>query len=381
MSKKLYLHIGTHKTGTTSIQKALVENQDKLQERGLSYFYDDVNGVKSPIFNVHTWFGLNNDFVQDGFTLGLKSKFAQEISKLSGDVIASSENFSWFFNSKELIELKKELDKYFNQVFIILYIRRQDTHIISHRNEGSKSSHRPAAVFYGHGTTALSPYQKSFDQYLDYYKKVQMWSSVFGKENMIIKIFDRKLMYQKDVVADFFHLFDIEDIKLTKSNVSNGFEKTKVRLLMNQMNMPDGILRNIISAYLSDEGKLLPPKEEAIAFYAHYRESNQTLNEEFHLSDIHDAIFDDDFSSYPDKPHDRWDEESANSAITNILRGTQNHFGAIDPNILVNSALKLEKIDFKLSFRLMNMALQLLPQNEFIQKRLKLYKTSLEKNS
>ena len=34
---RLILHAGTHKTGTTSIQKVLADNRDWLRERGLIY--------------------------------------------------------------------------------------------------------------------------------------------------------------------------------------------------------------------------------------------------------------------------------------------------------------------------------------------------------
>lgn len=37
MSRRLILHAGTHKTGTTSIQKVLADNREWLQQRGLYY--------------------------------------------------------------------------------------------------------------------------------------------------------------------------------------------------------------------------------------------------------------------------------------------------------------------------------------------------------
>ncbi|MBN2824280.1 MAG: hypothetical protein JXQ76_03065, partial [Campylobacterales bacterium] len=299
MSKKLYLHIGTHKTGTTSIQKALANNRNKLNEKGLSYFYDNPDGTKSPIFNTHSWFSLNENFLKDGLTIKFKNKLSQEISKLSEEVIVSSENFSWLFNASELIELKKELEVYFDEIKIIIYLRRQEALTISHRQEGSKNLLRPASMFYGNEVTALPMHQGSFEPYLNYYEKIKMWSSVLGKESIIVRVFDKKVLYQGDAVADFFHLFGIEDIEPVKSNVSSGFEKTKVGLLMNHINMPDGIVRNTIRAYLSNEGKLMPSKEEAMQFYAHYRQSNEALNQEFLISDNHAGIFDEDFSAYP----------------------------------------------------------------------------------
>ena len=39
--KTIYFHIGTHKTGTTAIQKFLVTNKDELLNLGYKYDYFD----------------------------------------------------------------------------------------------------------------------------------------------------------------------------------------------------------------------------------------------------------------------------------------------------------------------------------------------------
>ncbi len=44
MSRILYLHIGSHKTGTTSIQNALAANTNQLNAQGFGYVVGQ-NGI------------------------------------------------------------------------------------------------------------------------------------------------------------------------------------------------------------------------------------------------------------------------------------------------------------------------------------------------
>ncbi len=49
LRKKLVLHVGSHKTGTTSIQAALRENRDALKQQGVCYPFGIAPFEKSPV--------------------------------------------------------------------------------------------------------------------------------------------------------------------------------------------------------------------------------------------------------------------------------------------------------------------------------------------
>lgn len=55
--KKLILHIGSHKTGSTSIQNSLNNNDSLLNDNGYSYFNIDLAEVR---FLLRPILGLNS---------------------------------------------------------------------------------------------------------------------------------------------------------------------------------------------------------------------------------------------------------------------------------------------------------------------------------
>ena len=62
------------------------------------------------------------------------------------------------------------------------------------------------------------------------------WSDAFGKDNMIVRVFDRKKMYKNDLLADFCHAIGIDfldDCKIPKSvneNLANSWISYFVKL-------------------------------------------------------------------------------------------------------------------------------------------------------
>jgi hypothetical protein len=50
--RKLFIHIGLHKTGTTSIQQCLTESSYQLHQAGMLY---PVAGTRSQRPNTHYW--------------------------------------------------------------------------------------------------------------------------------------------------------------------------------------------------------------------------------------------------------------------------------------------------------------------------------------
>lgn len=389
MPKKLYIHIGSHKTGTTSIQEALFENPEILKKHNLSYFFKrtiDTQIARGK--NANNWLRSDHMFAGNldiGFTILHSEKLAHQLSRFSGDVIISAEQFSYVFLEKELINFKASLNKYFDEIQIIVYLRRQDQQIISHHNEGSKySQRRPTNLFYGNEPIAIPEHQKHFRLYLDYHRKLSMWANIFKKENIIIRIFDKTSLLNGDSVSDFFNTIGIPDFKTPiYTNKSTNFEKAKIGFLMNQVGVPATPLRNMINNSLYSTRKLLPKRKDAQEFYTLYRESNIALNKMFNISSI-ESIFEEDFSMYPIEGNELWTEEITNEALSNMLKSLNKAYGSINYNALFQAAVKLEKTDFTLSYHLMQTLYKILPEDSNVQNKLKKYtdfiKTQKNKN-
>ena len=73
---------------------------------------------------------------------------------------------------------------------------------------------------------------------------------------------------------------------------------------------------------LDRNSKLMPSSKEAKKFYSIYRQSNQLLNNRFRIKK--NNIYDEDFSMYSESGNDKWNEDNANEAISNILIALNN---------------------------------------------------------
>jgi len=327
--KKIYIHTGQHKTGTTSLQQMLFDNRLKLNEEdNMSFFTTDTKNKLIQNGNTCCWIKTSKRNVENDASIVSPEILAKKLAKLPNDVIMSAECFTWIFDTQELLRFKEELSKFFDKIIIIVYIRRQDKQIVSLYQQRSKKRRPPSNFFYGNEPTAIPTYNKNLDYYFDYNKRISKWGDVFGEDNVIIRVFDKKTLYKEDIVSDFCNLLNIKNITSSvNKNISNGFEKTKISHLMSSIEMRND-LRKIINKNLDNNGKLMPSKEEAKNFYLRYKESNKKLNERFKINKS-EYIFDEDFSMYSDFPMDVWTEESANQAIIHILQSI-NDLKALD---------------------------------------------------
>ena len=317
MKRKLIIHIGSHKTGSTSIQKAMFINKNRLLEKN-NFFCNNLypDGRSAGSCDRFEYHNKNN----------IKKLFFF-LNQKKSNVIISTEGL-WYCN-KDVALLYDELAKEkFDDIKIIAYIRRQEMFYISAKQSSVKFKSLNRLV--GHHFRSL-PGSKNIptlalEGYLNYDKVVSIWGDIFGDENIIIRPFDKKQLYKNDVVSDFFHSLGFElDIPSVSVNESYSWEKTKVGHLLNKMDLhissPTG---KVIFNNLDNSGKMLPSKAQAKEFYEKYKESNLLLNERFKISK-NPYIFDDDFSMYPDVANDTWDEEKANQAILNILKGVKEY--------------------------------------------------------
>ncbi|WP_298773224.1 hypothetical protein [uncultured Shewanella sp.] len=309
--KQIFLHIGSHKTGSSSIQEALLAQQSVLHRQNFHYF--DIKGPSGKHGHPNDW--VMTDDVHSGhahvLALDKLRRYCEDVDQTN--IIFSNEMLSWIFRESRIAHIRQALLGF--NVKIIVYIRRQDKQMVSHHQQGSKGMN-PAMSYYASLPTALP--SQGFHRYLNYFEKLSMWADVFGEENMIIRLFEPESFEKGDVVQDFCQQLGVEGIKGVRVNTSNGFEKTKVGHLINQT-LPKSELACLLRSGLSNQGKLLPSRAEAKQLYQRYIYSNQKLNARFNLSSQFDDVFNPDFSCYPDIAGDQWDEDSANLAIKRLL--------------------------------------------------------------
>ena len=228
---RLIVHIGTEKTGTSSIQNALFENKDLLFKAG--FYFSQCGGNRNNIqfpFSCMHYDREDEDhyFTNNGITINqqrakyyndLKHKFADEVKALKNihTVIISSEHFhSLLVNVQEVETFKALLGNMFSSIKIVCYLREQVTTCISHYSTRIKTGDSDKLSTFIKRCSPQNPYYN----YLDL---LDRWSAVFGKSNLIVDLFDKKTLKNNDIIDDFFYKieFDAPQAKIVRSKQTN----------------------------------------------------------------------------------------------------------------------------------------------------------------
>lgn len=353
--KTLYLHVGSHKTGTSSIQRSLKLNEKLLKNNGLYFLSEHPDGTRSS-GNSAKWFKADNDneiynSLASNRSASISDSKLQflcnKLSQFNASVIVSSEYLSWLFSVDEIDKIRKILEPCFDSIKIIIYVRRQDKLIISHHQQSSKKAGLLSGAFYGNTLSAIPEKKEGFREYLDFDKKILQWENVFGKENIIVRSYDSSSLVGGDAVKDFFNIFDVPIEQFLQINQSGKLKNTKVGYLINAT-LGESELSRIIRKRITGTQKSLPSLSQAKEFYAQYRESNILLNKRYSISNRYPDIFDSDFSFYPELAEDVWTEETANTVIFDILFSLQS-YAKLSHSDLVKASKLLRQFDVSLS--------------------------------
>lgn len=208
MTKKLFLHIGSGKTGTTSIQFMLSQNKEKLLENG--YLYSTKGYLAEP--NHH-------DLVSTPFDDKMWDKDKEKYKDLlyifekssASTMIISTEKLlgapAYYINN-----LKTMFDSF--DVKVVVYVRNQVDLLPS--------------IYLQRQQDLTADYKKNFSGFFDFYKDVwgndskiiiENWLTSFGRENILVRVYDKETLQGGDACADFAKVLGISTyITNTKFN-------------------------------------------------------------------------------------------------------------------------------------------------------------------
>jgi hypothetical protein len=292
----LYLHIGTEKTGTTSVQKFFKANREILAENGIVYPHapgkQNHMGLAASAQDVSKRGPLRK-------SLGIKSeddaiKFrAEMLSGLAEELAARPYKLAFMSGehcSSRLIEdeevqwLKDELSKFFDNIHILIYIRRQDDYLLSTYSTAVKS---------GATYPLRLPTERAIEQRYDHWDVLSRWARIFGRDRIICRKFERTNLKSGDIVADVLDIAGIDpNLGFTRPEDVNEaldaetleflrlFNKFVPRFEGREVNP----LRDNIVGLLSkvSDGPLITMEEgELDRFMALFGESNRKVAEEY----------------------------------------------------------------------------------------------------
>ena len=308
---KFIIHIGTEKTGTTTIQTFLRENREALIKDG--FYYPRTPGLYAlPHLIRFCRNAFGEDSIEPENERPLKenewkrdfaASFCKEIKgipKFVDTIILSSEHFhSRLKTENEIMNLRMLVMPFAKSFQISAYLRRQDLLAVSCFS---------TIVRFGHNPTHIIP---TFDNnhYYDYENMLKMWNSVFPEARFIVKPFESEKLIGEDALEDFLANSMIQtsggyNLPIRKNT---SFSKTGVRVMMAlnaALKHPETNRSEMLRQYVSDclrnnyQGpQILPSRTEAENFYSNFKKMNQRIADTY-LGGAYP--FSEDFSRYPD---------------------------------------------------------------------------------
>ena len=239
------MHIGMHKTGTTSIQRAISQNYLQLKQLG----------IVSPESGVYPTIRAHHDIAWSLFDLppfyyhperGTYIDLVQEIRQSSAtQFLISSEEFC-SLSEAGVQKLRDALGDDIH-VTIIIYLRNPEQWIPSVWGQGIRLGKR---------SETLSKCIKDLSE--DYlYNLVHLWSRYFKKDNVCVRIFDEVIQHP-GLMEDFWNAIEISSDDSasfavpSNENVSPSYVLTDLIYHVNQridFQKPTIINRSLIPQY------------------------------------------------------------------------------------------------------------------------------------
>lgn len=182
--KKIILHIGTRKTGSTTLQGILRDNQDAIREQGFNLVIARGKSFKefylSIVGGTPTWINWIETCHKACHSDGVNN------------LIISSEDLFYLSEWKiaELVAFCKTLAE---KVEVHVFIRRQDDYL-----ESSYTQYTTAGLWVGNIQDNFESFLAGTINNLDYKYQVMKWSAAVGKRNF------RPLFYVRANTAQVF---------------------------------------------------------------------------------------------------------------------------------------------------------------------------------
>lgn len=302
----LYLHIGTPKTGTSAIQKFLPLNKELLEEQGycypdFGYRYPGIGIYRNAHFMVYRYkkelceseeeIEANRKKEDERFIEGLDK--IKDLSETFPNIIMSDENIwnGYIKRKKFWKSLKNGLTERGIDLKVIVYLRRQDLVLESYWSQQVRETMQ----------ISFQEYVNS-DEYgffkLDYYDRLKSIAMVVGKENIIVRAYEKQ-QYEgsgNTLISDFLKVIGLELDERYESadmvvNSSLHGRYLEIKRILNSMdcfrtklNWAVKYLKKAQEEYEAKNGSLkceYMSYDERIDFLKNYNETNTSVAKEF----------------------------------------------------------------------------------------------------
>jgi len=237
---KAIIHIGTPKSGTTTLQSVLALNRTALTAQGIRYEPFDPSNVAQMELGLA---GIN----RSGGTLTTPNKLhAMQVGDRDSQTayvnrfeamlrdgvarwpehtyLASSEQIhAWLSGRARIKALDTFLRGIFDEVRYVVYYRPQEEFMVSTYSERIRR---------GEMITFEDHFAERLDR-MDFFGKASLWSEIVGPENLTVRLLDRGVMKNGDLLDDFCAVTGVDRAPLQtppRMNVSLSAEEMELYL-------------------------------------------------------------------------------------------------------------------------------------------------------
>lgn len=295
---KLIVHIGYPKTGTTALQKFFTENRQELlqsykvlypqagssegESKVSSHFPIAFSLNIPPIFCGRRGFKLVSTIPYDEMVAFLIQEFRASEPDIT---VLSSEHFV-FVPPKKFVESLRVLSSEFEEIEILVYLRRQDFFLESFYKQLIKDEsvrlYDDIWVFFQH-----------VSQYADYFRYISEIEERISSRNIRITplIYDRKVLLCENIVSDFIGRVLRLNINAFKQHYHENSSISAMSALflreLNVLDIPPEVHKRIVQILLSidetteDKRKYILTVDDRIKILEFYRRSNEALFKEY----------------------------------------------------------------------------------------------------
>jgi hypothetical protein len=290
-----WLHVGTEKTGTTTIQRFLASNRNNLRAQSVLY-------PMSPGETNHLALAASG---MDGHRLDpiqlrcgirqleeiptYRARTARRLGReaaASGasSVILSNEHLSMKLTKREeIIRIKEICDGFAEKTRVIIYLRNQTDFLVSRYNTAVNAGSTDQF------TVSLTPGVAAF---LDYATMLEPWTCIFGRENLIVRRFETADFPNGDLLQDFAACTGIDHGRMEPVEPANKsltgpalaflreFNRRFPLVAEGKNNPLRGKITSLLASFNGGRDFSIPP-ELATVIDSRYRDSNERTAREY----------------------------------------------------------------------------------------------------
>lgn len=328
---KCTLHIGTAKTGTTSIQSFFYKNREELLQkynvlypefipefrtgeshRSLSYYAAGDKLLDDPKWNVrntsekHEWQKKFKAYFRKGMGHQFELSFANRVKRMLGlapnctHYFFSSEHLhSRITNQSQVASIIELLSEFFDEINVVVFLKPQSSLAVSRFSTALKSGKIKDDAFSSITERRI---------FYNYEKFLNWWVRLLGEKSITIRLMDDSSPLPLDSVDEMCNILNIDKNSLAIPNsVRNSYlcgQSLEFLYVLNDfihnhnLDLTADFRKSIIHSLERNQSPVrkLPARRSAFEFDQKYLVSNQRLAQQFHLNQ---PLFTVNYDKYP----------------------------------------------------------------------------------